>query len=326
LAAIADANADFIRQMVVDLGDGTYAVRFFRDGQEVYVRVDADLWTENGALEYANFGADGSLWVAIVEKAYAFFRKLQGTYASIASGNGTLPNHLNLSRTTWTIEDGVTPEEVVAWHAAGSPAGALKDKIQVGVVNLLSWIKDRLAAGKALTTGARSSLGNNLAIQLDDPATEANESTYRRGQHVYMIDSVLTNAAGEPTGLKLYNPYGYNVTVTDFTRLYFCIGRAQAWDVDPNPGWNALPGDLTFEEATIPLPDAGDPFRLGQDNSTGRIDPVRSAMFDNLPPIGRAITPLARDEAYRPTIRGLAPVDAAFERVGSSLGNLASAL
>src|SRR5262245_17926918 len=44
LSAAAKMNPEFVRKMVVDLGDGTYAVRFFRHGQPQYVRVDADLY------------------------------------------------------------------------------------------------------------------------------------------------------------------------------------------------------------------------------------------------------------------------------------------
>lgn len=85
LGAAADANANSIRQTVVDLGDGTYGVEL---GGKFY-RVDADLPTvssTNSSLRYAGLGQDDSLWAAIVEKAYAFFRTGAGTYASLANG------------------------------------------------------------------------------------------------------------------------------------------------------------------------------------------------------------------------------------------------
>jgi hypothetical protein len=40
LAAIADSDPEFIRNMVVALGDGTYAVRFYLDESPVYVRAE----------------------------------------------------------------------------------------------------------------------------------------------------------------------------------------------------------------------------------------------------------------------------------------------
>ncbi len=312
LAAIADANAEYIQQMVVDLGDGTYAVRFYQDGQEVYVRVDADLWTEGGFLTYAGFGHEGSLWVAIVEKAYAYFRKQLGTYKSIAGGNTTLPGHLGLSRSTWTINDGVTPEEVVAWHNAGSPDGPLKDKINVGVINLLNWVKDKLAAGKALTTGARSGVSNSMNITVDDPNTEASEANYRRGQHVYMIDSVLLNGDGDPIGLRLYNPYGSYVNLTDFTRLYFCIGRATAWNVEPDTGLGLDPGGWQFEATTIPLP--GDPVsRPGLNPLTPSLNLARNAAFGAYRPATSIAKSLASAVAGREDAGSRALTDAAFD-------------
>jgi hypothetical protein len=234
LSAIADANPDFIRQMVVDLGDGTYAVRFYDSGQEVYVRVDADLWLQDGNLAYAGLGLEGSIWAPIVEKAYAFFRKGQGTYQSISSGNGTLDEHLNVGQTKWEINDGITPEQVIEWYNAGSPAGVLRDQIRASVIELLTWIQQQFDGGKGVTTGARSNVSNMSAIQLDDPSTEdTNESTYRRGQHVYMVDSVLYDGNGTPYGLRLRNPYGSYLNITDLAHLHFCIGRAVAWDLSP---------------------------------------------------------------------------------------------
>ena len=75
LSAIAEANPEFIKRMVVELGDGTYAVRFYNNGSPVFVRVDGDLWAQNSIPKYAGLGREGSIWVPIVEKAYCFFRK-----------------------------------------------------------------------------------------------------------------------------------------------------------------------------------------------------------------------------------------------------------
>jgi hypothetical protein len=87
LSAVAKVDPMEIRQTVADLGDGTYAVNFHRDAKDVYVRVTADLpsWSE-GNLAYANFGSDGSMWVAVVEKAFALFRGGTASYGSIDSG------------------------------------------------------------------------------------------------------------------------------------------------------------------------------------------------------------------------------------------------
>jgi hypothetical protein len=87
LSAVAKQNPNKIRQSVVDLGDGTYAVQFLRGGRARYYRVDGDLPVLNGNPFYADLGHGGSTWVAIMEKAFAYGRFFDGgTYAVIDGG------------------------------------------------------------------------------------------------------------------------------------------------------------------------------------------------------------------------------------------------
>ena len=87
LASVAKADPQEIRQRIADLGDGTYIVQFKSAGKDVHVRVDADLPSySTSSLAYAGFGAGGSIWAAIMEKAYAMFRKGEASYASLESG------------------------------------------------------------------------------------------------------------------------------------------------------------------------------------------------------------------------------------------------
>ena len=87
LSSLADSDPWVVEQMIAPLGDGTYAVRFHRDGGEVYVRADAELPAYYGTLPaYAKLTGDGELWVALAEKAYAQFRTGENSYASLASG------------------------------------------------------------------------------------------------------------------------------------------------------------------------------------------------------------------------------------------------
>jgi hypothetical protein len=82
-AAVGD-NSYVGREMVADFGDGTYGVRL---GSSFY-RVDADLpTTSTGALTNAGLGQQNSIWVAIVEKAYASYRTGVNTYASLNFGD-----------------------------------------------------------------------------------------------------------------------------------------------------------------------------------------------------------------------------------------------
>ncbi len=86
LGSVAKASPNSIRQTVVDLGDGTYAVEL---GDKFY-RVDGDLPTYvvrgNRYLTYAGLGAEDTIWVPIIEKAFAFYRTGAGTYDSLNSG------------------------------------------------------------------------------------------------------------------------------------------------------------------------------------------------------------------------------------------------
>jgi hypothetical protein len=83
LSAIADKDPLKIRSMVVDFHDGTYGVLL---GGKLY-RVDGKLPTDElGYLSDAGLGQQGSLWVPIVEKAYANYRHGDNTYSSLDQG------------------------------------------------------------------------------------------------------------------------------------------------------------------------------------------------------------------------------------------------
>jgi hypothetical protein len=140
LASVAEHDQNLIEQSVVDLGDGTYAVQFSKsNGTKTFVRVDNDLatYTWNKTLPaYANLGNGGSMWVAIMEKAFTYFRKGSGTYASISSGVMS-EVYTDLGRpasSTWTsansddliakIEDLLSQNQSVTAACFTSPAGS----------------------------------------------------------------------------------------------------------------------------------------------------------------------------------------------------------
>jgi hypothetical protein len=85
----ADLDPTRIRESVADLGDGTYAVQFGLGRAKKYVRVDADLpvWPDDQSPAYAALGRGGSMWVAVMEKAYAMYRRGgAGGYAGLDGG------------------------------------------------------------------------------------------------------------------------------------------------------------------------------------------------------------------------------------------------
>jgi hypothetical protein len=202
LGAMARTNPDSIRRLVADLGDGTYVVHFHdAHGQSVFVRVNADLWTDaEGSPVFARFGPQNCLWVPIVEKAWAFYRDDLGNYPSISGGNAPgvpFDKALNLSSS-------------MSIHTANFANGQA----------YLLAIKKALAQGLGVVFGAPAPFDDNTPeIQTND-----NSSTYRRGQHIYVAEAVLTDAHGNPTGIRLYNPWGFEVTVHNLDLIYFCSG------------------------------------------------------------------------------------------------------
>ncbi len=89
ISGIAEANPNIIRRAITDLGDGTYAVRFWRSGVEKFYRVDDQIpliWA-NGVerAAFAGLGQSGnnSMWVPMMEKAWALCRKAAQSYESI---------------------------------------------------------------------------------------------------------------------------------------------------------------------------------------------------------------------------------------------------
>ena len=170
LSATAKANPDRIRQSVVELGDGTCAVQLFRGGVANFVRVDADLprLSGGGGMAYAGL-ANGTKWGAIMEKAYAYFRKGDGQYASIASGSA--------DETFGAI--GCTN----GWSVRGpfqSSGGWLTD--------MQNWIN----MGRAVT------LSTSWPVSGPDLVN----------QHVYAVDHVNFDSGGNATGVVLRNPWG----------------------------------------------------------------------------------------------------------------------
>jgi Calpain family cysteine protease len=114
-----------LQEMAVDLGDGTYAVRFERGNTNTFVRVDADMpVTSWGSWTYAHPTGSGPIWAAIMEKAYAFFRTGANTYNSLNSGwTGSALSDLGIANTTFdtgpsslfsTITTALANDKVVA--------------------------------------------------------------------------------------------------------------------------------------------------------------------------------------------------------------------
>lgn len=227
MAAIADADPEYIRNMIVALGDGTYAVRFYDSGDPRYVRVDGELYEKDGALAYARLNGTsisgaGAVWMPLVEKAFAIYRNGNGQYQAIANGNAgpSLPTQLNASILYYSWGDGHVSgcdgpcTDLLSWVAAGSPNNTYKTWMENKVKSYLAWVQVMQNADVPLVTGAISNASNTLTLTSDN---------FRRGQHIFMIDHVTTDANGVATGIVLRNPYGSYVTFTDPAHIFFLL-------------------------------------------------------------------------------------------------------
>jgi hypothetical protein len=168
LASLAQTDPAVMEQMITELGDGTYAVRFHRGGEEVYLRVDGELPVKSsGYLAYAKLSADSEVWVALAEKAYAYFRYGENSYSSISGGwMSTVYRELTNDNTgmKWTSSSSAT--------------------------TMLNYIQLHMDAGHAITAGSTYSASGPIV-----------------GGHAYTIAAVDAEADGGPT-VTLYNPWG----------------------------------------------------------------------------------------------------------------------
>ena len=177
-SSVAALNPNRIRQSVVDLGDGTFAVQFRRGSARYYVRVDADLPVypgtqgasggvgTGGVPGYAALGAQDSLWVAVIEKAHAVVRSPLGGYTGLDGG--------------WMRE-------------AYGMLGLKSRSFRTGSADLLMrTIQSLLATGRSVTYATNQSTADMPLL----------------ANHAYAVVGVVTDGAGIATGLRLRNPWG----------------------------------------------------------------------------------------------------------------------
>lgn len=173
LGAIAQDRPDAIRENVVDFDDGTYGVRL---GDKFY-RVDNDLCvssTTDTTPDNAGLGAANSMWVAVVEKAFANYRTGANTYASIESG--------------WSVE--------INRAFRSTSAGEKDIQSYTSATALADDLYNRWNTYQAVTIGF---LGEKTAGVGGAPLVMS---------HMYTVMSFTRNSAGTITGITLRNPWG----------------------------------------------------------------------------------------------------------------------
>ena len=179
LGAVALNSPEALRRNVVDFGDGTYGVHL---GNNFY-RVDNELPVNiayNGAtwLAYAQLGAENSLWVAIMEKAYAHYRVANDTSNSYLALNGGSGGEVNAAL-------GTTSGGSIGFDSNSDPAA---------VANTIAWY---WLTGQSVSIGFNT--GDENVRYLSGGLINA---------HVYTLVSVNFNEDGTVNSFVLRNPWG----------------------------------------------------------------------------------------------------------------------
>jgi hypothetical protein len=168
LSSVVKTDPSLITHDVVANTDGTYTVNFA--GAHGAVTVNAQLPVlSDGQLAYAQLGQQDSIWVAIVEKAYAEYANPKAnSYASINGG--------------WMSQ---------VFSALGLQSESIYS--DSGATALLTMLQSDLSAGDFATFGTVAKLPTSSPLVAD---------------HAYEVNSVTDNASGVPVSVTFRNPWG----------------------------------------------------------------------------------------------------------------------
>lgn len=181
LAGIATDSPNTLRQNVVDFDDGTYGVAL---GGRFY-RVDNDLAVANSTSNtptYAALGAENSMWVAVIEKAFASYRTGANSFASLNGG--------------WSVD--------VNRAFGSTTAGEREITSFANATALANEIAARWNSYQSVTVGVLS--GRWAGATNGVPLVM---------QHMYSVASIIKNSAGAVTGIVLRNPWGFDGAGSD---------------------------------------------------------------------------------------------------------------
>ena len=193
LAAIAHTDPQAIRNEITPLGDGTYAIEFYNNGTPEFVREDAYLPVDaySGDPVYAKVGSDAGLWVALMEKGWAY---------AVSNAQGLAPDYGNI--------EGGYADPVYAALGANNVAGSFTNGTEEGTsmfgnseYYFEGWINWQLEQGKAISlafSNGSSSDGFSIPNILEN-------------NHEYTLISQTESRTGAITGYWVRNPWGIDI-------------------------------------------------------------------------------------------------------------------
>jgi len=178
-----------IQKMFTDNGDGTFTVRFFRNGSPVFVTVNRELplnMDDGGTAWFADFGTPDTkgvrnksdnpnnvLWVALAEKAYA-----------------------QLNESGWTGQDGTNSYPGIDGGWASNALVQLTGHS----------FNDTFTSASGSQAAFATALSQNKAVLLTSPDSPADSFIVH--DHLYMVIG-FDSTTGK---YELYNPWGYDDT------------------------------------------------------------------------------------------------------------------
>src|SRR5262249_2322723 len=135
---------------------------------------DLPVFSGSATLAFANLGAQSSMWVAVEEKAFAFYRTGANSYASLANG--------------WSVEVN---------RAFGTTAPG--DQAISSYANAAAMADDIFRHWNAYEAGTVGFAGGSIA---------AGAPLINR--HMYTVMFVARDVSGNVTSITLRNPWGFD--------------------------------------------------------------------------------------------------------------------
>ena len=211
LGEVVDRDPNLIRANVVDFGDGTFGVHL--DG--LFYRVDNDMPVQQeGSVVpgYAGLGAEGSLWVAVIEKAFAHHHTGADSYNSLDGTAG--PTAAGSTTDTFTAFGfAVTTSTPLNGMGGFADADALGDAIKIAV-----------DAGSLVTITIRNVGGANAGAVGGQLVNN----------QAYAVLGYAPDGTGGVATVTLQDPRGGTIDRTP-TQLFAAAGTLDTGELPPPP-------------------------------------------------------------------------------------------
>lgn len=200
LAALAAANPQAIKDMIISNQDGSFTVRFFNEktgkAEYVIVRKEDLALNKSGNPLYAEYGDNGELWPAIIEKGYAQWIDERNTKDPFFSRAAEFLGFEG--KDDYKLIEGGWPQDALQ-HFTGKVSTVYEPATNFSELNLI----DCLEQGKPITVGTLNPLQTGII----------NKNPLYHGDSAVLVENHAYYITGydKVTGMvELRNPWGWN--------------------------------------------------------------------------------------------------------------------